>query len=384
MEKGNHLYHLLDRWVGIPVVFSLGLLRRKNHTHPVSIRRIAVLNLGSIGDNVLMSAVMADLRSQYPQAKITVFAGGTNYSLVQLIEGVDFVIRVPVTKPTKARRLIRDTGSFDVLFDFGPWPRLNAIYSSFVNASFRAGFKSPQQLRHFVYDLKVPHSSELHEIDNYRNLIRSFYTGTSHQPTLIVPANEEIDAAIAKFGSYCIIHPWPGGYKSHMKQWANERWAALMRAIESQFDCLVVTGGPSDIAEARELHRLLQQSPVCGTVVNVAGTYSLAQTVRLIQKAKLVISINTGISHIAAALQKPQVCIQGPTNAKRWAPYSTSTIVVTPSTGTFGYLNYGFEYHRAKENCMDNISVQDTLIAIEKLMGSLTASCKLIDTDETA
>lgn len=193
--------------------------------------------------------------------------------------------------------------------------------------------------------------------------------GTSHQPTLIAPANEEIDAAIEKLGRYCIIHPWPGGYKSYMKQWANDRWAALIRAMESQFDSLVLTGAPSDIAGARELHQLLQQSPVCGTVVNVAGTYSLPQTVRLIQKAKLVVSINTGIAHIAAAMQKPQVCIQGPTNAKRWGPYSTNTIVVTPAAGTFGYLNHGFEYHRAKENCMDNISVQDALSAVENLMG---------------
>jgi hypothetical protein len=37
-----------------------------------------------------------------------------------------------------------------------------------------------------------------------------------------------------------------------------------------------------------------------------------------------------------------------------------------PDEGCFGYLNYGYEYNRAKENCMENISVDKVYNAIEQ------------------
>ncbi|WDF48323.1 hypothetical protein PQ459_07540 [Chryseobacterium sp. KACC 21268] len=46
MEKGNHIFNKLDRYIGIPVLFILGFFKRKT-VLPNIIKRIAILNLGS-------------------------------------------------------------------------------------------------------------------------------------------------------------------------------------------------------------------------------------------------------------------------------------------------------------------------------------------------
>ena len=169
-EKGNRLFHKIDRWVGIPIVLMLSLFKRKFKKLPLpESPAFAILNLVSIGDNVVMSAVINDIRCQYPNSLITAFTGSTNYEIVKSIPGFDNIVKMSVTNVMASYKLIKKSGYFDVLIDFGSWPRLNAIYSFFFKAHQKIGFKTPKQFRHFVYDIKINYSSEIHEINNFRN-----------------------------------------------------------------------------------------------------------------------------------------------------------------------------------------------------------------------
>jgi len=131
MEKGNRKLHFFDRYFGIPLVYFLGLLRKKNKKIPEQLNKIAIINLVSIGDNVLMSGIVRDILSQYPNAQLTVFTGATNYYLVKLIKGVSAVIKLPITNPLRSVQILRGAGKFDIVIDFVSWPRLNAIYTFF-------------------------------------------------------------------------------------------------------------------------------------------------------------------------------------------------------------------------------------------------------------
>ena len=356
MEKGNKLFHVLDRWVGIPLVLFLGLIKKALKTeYPKNIKWIGILNLGSIGDNVLMSAVITDLFVQYPDAEIVLFTGSTNYGIAKLFEGVSKVIKLPITNPIKSIRILRDNRKFDVFFDFGPWPRLNSIYTFFAYSNYKIGFKTKKQFRHFIYDVKVNHRSDVHEIDNHRNLIKSFISTEHHKPALIVEQTQSMMEFINSLGKYCIIHPWAGGLKSDLKQWDNARWKELISRISGTFDNILITGAPSDIVATAELFSLM--SDLFKSPIDVSGKFSISETVCLINNCSCVISVDTGIAHITAALNRPLICLQGPANSNRWRPYNETSIVLNPERGTFGYLNYGFEYYLANGNCMDNISV---------------------------
>ncbi|SRR5260221_8234373 len=145
MEKGNRLFHKLDKYLGIPIVCVLGLFTKRKETPPESVNRIAILNIGSIGDNVLMSAPINDLKLKFLSAEIIVFAGSTNFQLVKQIENVSEVVKLPITNPISTVKILRQSGMFDLLVDFGPWPRLNSIYSFLIPAKFKIGFNSKNQ-----------------------------------------------------------------------------------------------------------------------------------------------------------------------------------------------------------------------------------------------
>ena len=78
----------------------------------------------------------------------------------------------------------------------------------------------------------------------------------------------------------------------------------------------VLTGGRNDIDKSAFLAGELGNGGV--QVTDLAGTCSLAQTAALIQRADAVVSVNTGIMHMAAALGTPVVGLDGPTSSLRW------------------------------------------------------------------
>ena len=78
--RGNSMLHHLDRYGGIPAIVVLGHMRRKRAA-PSTIQTIGLLKLGAIGDTVLMSAVIADLRHAFPNASITFFSGESNFEI---------------------------------------------------------------------------------------------------------------------------------------------------------------------------------------------------------------------------------------------------------------------------------------------------------------
>jgi len=360
MEKGNHLFHKLDRYIGIPLVFIFGLFRRKRKL-PDNIQRIAILNLGSIGDNVLMSSSISDLRSIYPDAEIVVFTGATNFAIVKLIPGINEVIKLNISNFFKSYSEIKKKENLDLLIDFGPWPRINSIYAFLFKTKYTIGFKTKKQYRHYIYDNVVEHSDEKHEIDNHRSLIKSLYNNLNHNPQLIVRKHDLNKFGINPSHKIAILHPWSGGLRKIDKQWKNENWEKLYFAIYKDFDHIVITGGPSDFDDSQELLIQIQKDKDAPNIMNMAGALSLSETIYLIRSSSFVFCVDTGIAHIAAALDKPQICLQGPAKSSRWRPYSTKAVVVNPSKGIYGYISLGFEKKPDNTNCMENIQIDDVL-----------------------
>src|SRR5689334_15262598 len=95
-DRGNRILRLLDRALGIPIVFALGLLQVRARQFPARIDSIGILETAAIGDTVLLSAVLSDLRDAFPGAHIVLFAGDSNVEVARLLSGVDSVVRLPV------------------------------------------------------------------------------------------------------------------------------------------------------------------------------------------------------------------------------------------------------------------------------------------------
>lgn len=355
--RGSRALRLADRYVGIPLVAATGLIRRKRHL-PSNPEQIALLNTAAIGDTVLMSAVIADLRDRYGQAKLILFTGPSNHEVAHLIPELDLIVMLNIFNPIIAIGQIRRY-DLSVLLDFGPWPRLNSIIAAFSGAHFIAGFKTRGQYRHFAYDVAVEHSSSQHELENFRRLARAVDAEPSHMPSLRFPPSFPHKGPIGPRG-YIIFHMWPGGAGSSHKEWPQERWQTLAETLIDDGFGIALTGSREQ-SSLNEKFIAGVSSVARRSITNLAGC-NLSVLANELHCANLVVSVNTGAMHMADALSPSLVALHGPTNPRRWGPLSATSISLESPLPGSGYLDLGFEFPRQVPECMNALSF-DTVLA---------------------
>jgi len=357
--RGSGRLRFLDRYAGIPLLRVAGALRRRR-ARPPAPRSIGIVKGYAIGDTVMLSAIVADLRRSFPEARVSFFAGRDNVGAARLIDGLDEVVAFDISRPWTAVRELRRR-RLDVVLDFGAWPRIEAAVTALAGAGYTVGFRTAGQHRHYCFDAAVEHSDQVHELENYRGLLRALGVEPRAQPAIPCPAR----GAGVPDSPYVVLHLWPGGYQSWIKEWPAERWVALARTLAGRSYGIVLTGGPGDRERAQAFADACASQ---GTpAVSTAGELGLADVVSLLCASECVVSVNTGIMHLAAAAGAPTVGLNGPTSGRRWGPLGDRSVGLDSEYEGCGYLNLGSEYEGRRTDCMEGISVERVLAAVQSL-----------------
>jgi heptosyltransferase-3 len=368
VDRGSEVRRLLDAALGIPLLLLIGCLRRKKNI-PKSIRRIVLLQTAAIGDTLLLAAAIRSLRSGFPEAEVALVLGPSNFSVAQLLPPVERVVVTDVLHPIQALRDIRRLEA-DILVDYGPWPRINALLSALSGARCTIGFKTKGQHRHFAYDKTADHSPSQHELLNHRALLSCLVDIDVWNAQLDVPEPPDGRKAKHLADRYVVFHPWASGSGKEFKEWPAERWSELALMASEQGLAVFISGGPQDAAPSAALVETIAAAGGGTLVRSLAGELRLQDLAEVIADSVGVISVNTGIMHLAAMLGAPTVGISGPTNPARWGPVGPRAVSVHPDCPDCGYLNLGFEFPRNPPDCMGRIGVADVWAAFRKVAGS--------------
>jgi ADP-heptose:LPS heptosyltransferase len=113
-------------------------------------------------------------------------------------------------------------------------------------------------------------------------------------------------------GRYVCIHP---GARLASRRWPLDRFAAVGSALARGGRQVVVTGSPAEAGLTRELIARLPKG-----AEDVTGRTTLGSLAALISRSALLICNDTGVSHVAAAMQAPSVVVASGSEVKRWAP----------------------------------------------------------------
>lgn len=363
--RGSRWRRAADFWVGVPLVWLAGLARRRRAL-PRAPRHIALLKTAAIGDMVLMSGPLRDLRLAHPQARITLLCGPSNAGMAALLAGADEVVPLPIGRIDQALQAI-GARRFDLIIDFGAWPRMDALYTLLARGAYRIGFATAGQHRHALYHQAVPHSSACHELDNYRALLAAAGVASTSSPRL--EARAPLDPATTRaLGGhpYVVFHLWPGGSNAAAREWPLARWLQLARAVMSQDHGVVLTGALGDRLANERLVDLVQGHLLPGLpryrILNLAGG-SLAQTAAVLAGSVAAVCVNTGVMHMAAALGVPVIGLHGATAVARWGPVGPQAVAIASTVPGCGCLDLGFE-PVPRVACTDSISVEQVLAAL--------------------
>lgn len=357
--RGNAALKIADRVVGVPMLAALGLLPKR--FFPTSVRRFGILRTAAIGDTLLLAGILRDSARTYPSAEILLITGRDNASAGAFVaRGSARQVTVSAHNPAAAIRVLRGL-RLDVLVDTGTWPRMDALLTALSGAAFRVGFRTPGQYRHFAFDAVAPHDPRLHELENFRVLVREASVKSMSSPELShhgLPVARDVPSK-----PFLVFHPWSGGFRGYLKEWPNERWVSLSQRFPGME--VVVTGSN---AQAENTHELANALGRFGNKAHTRIGLPFPELAAVLCASRAVVSVNTGVMHLAAQLGVPTVALEGPTPPHRWGPIGPRAVSVTSPLPGCGYLNLGFEYDGQRTDCMEGVSVDSVEEAVRQLV----------------
>lgn len=365
-QRGSTVLKFADRYIGIPLIYLAGILkplfRGVGQQQAALIRphRIAIIKLAAIGDTVLLSGPLHSLRRAYPDSHISLFCGASNYEIAKHLSAIDDLIEVPITQPWRFL-IFRGRGSFDLIFDFEPWSRISAMLSAVLRGRWKVGFRTDSQHRHYVFDSTAKHRIDIHEIENYQAILETVGIVADDLPEL-APYAKPDDGAGYPSCRYLVFHLWAGGSRAVYKSWPLAHWISLARLAATHGLLIVFTGGKGDRSRNEEMIKNLED------VVRARDVSGLpfAELFGLLSRAACIISVDTGLMHIASALNAPLVALHGPTKPLRWGALSPRAIALSSTRKLPRYLDYGFE--SITDGGMDDISPADVWESVLKMI----------------
>lgn len=381
-ERGNVFFRSLDRYAGIPLVFFFSLFRKKKAL-PDEIKHleeVVFIKMSGIGDAVLTLPIIRALKDRYPEVEVSLICGKNNYVVYKnlLAQGdIDHLICIQYGRILTDGRYLKKSvqkirsRKFDLTVDLDPWSRLSALISLLLKSDLKFGFKKEGQHKHYPFDYHHTLEQSEHEFEAYANLMHRITGDITSVPTYSVMQDDAIffDEFRKKHSlqQYIVFHPWAAGYKNTLKELDITDIKYICTKLNAEGFPIIFTGGPTDEQKTNALAADMDNA------FSVAGQTSLNETAVFLQNAACVISVNTGILHLAAAMDAHIVSINGPTDINRWGPLSNKAINIKSNLFCSPCLDLGFEYSCKKNGvpegyCMKKIDLDGVIKAVKKMI----------------
>jgi 3-deoxy-D-manno-octulosonic-acid transferase/heptosyltransferase-1 len=143
------------------------------------------------------------------------------------------------------------------------------------------------------------------------------------------------------------------------KQWPLSNFARLISVLTERKASVIITGSPQDEDPVREILRGLDFSP---RVLNLVGKTNLRELAGVFSLSDLVLTLDTGPMHLAAAVNAPLIALFGPTAPWRTGPYGNSPVIIRKPLA----CSPCFRKKCSSLQCMNSITVEEVLVAALK------------------
>jgi predicted lipopolysaccharide heptosyltransferase III len=334
--------------------------------------KILLLQLKRIGDLILTVPAITAVRKNFPAANITLVVGHGSRELLPAIAGVDRALVARGRVSDAAQWLTLAASKFDYSIDFSRSDR-SAFLTLLSGAKTRITYDTirRQPLRQLSYNEFVPSRVRfVHTIDHHLALLAPLGVhDVSPEIQLALPtaAKRKAAALVAEHDlgeNLLIIHP---GSARAEKFWVARRWAEVADAMTRQNLSVVLTGGNSRL-ERQHIGRIKKHMKEPAT--DLSGQLDLLTLAALIERARLLATIDSAPMHLAGALGTPQVALFGLTNPFHWRPLSAPVSIV--QGGQKGPLRNFVPKQIPRQ--MKEISTEQVIDAMQSLLSKPAAS----------
>jgi heptosyltransferase-2 len=310
--------------------------RKKVSAHQLSPVNIVVRMPNWLGDAVMASPLLTDIRAAFPKAKLTVMCQKSMVGLFSHDPDVDETLSFVKPNSMRARGEIIDrlrakhfdlgillTGSFSSAWWF--WRAGIPSRVGFAKDGRRFLLTHPAQL--------PPTWQSFHQVDVYKFiLIELGILKSRTRPRLFC---SEADMTRARgilkasgFEGKYLIGINPAAAYGPAKCWPKERFIEVSKRLVAQDNVSLLFFG--DSASKPVVDEICEQIPgiASGKVINLSGKTTLKELVCLIRQCSVMLTNDSGPMHIAAAVGTPLVALFGSTNDVVTGPFTNKATVI--------------------------------------------------------
>jgi heptosyltransferase-2 len=295
-----------------------------------------------IGDAVMTQPLLANLKAQYPNSTIDVLASTWVAPIYRACTEVNEVIEAKFEHQQLQwglrKQLAKDieAKNYQACLVL-PNSFKSALIPWLANIPFRIGYRG--ELRYGLINVSLDNPSKVNRppmVEHYLALSQLLKDDEVNPPNELTPKlnvssvaqhSVEQKLAAANINPNALVVFCPGAEFGPTKRWPAEHFAELARnLVEQNADLqIVLLGGSSDHELAQNI---VLQSGNNPHLHNWCGITSLDEAIALIDTAMAVVSNDSGLMHIAAALKTPQVAIFGSSDPAHTPPLSEKAKVI--------------------------------------------------------
>jgi len=328
-------------------------------------RQVAIFHLNQVGDLLFSMPALASLRAHFPEAEITSILRPNLVELMQANRSVDHLLVRGSGLPGEARlarELRRRRIDLAVAFSQSAPTVLQAIA---CGAATRIGFVDADLsflLNRKVHLRGLPWPGKLARLavclgaglppDSYVGMLRIPPEPRERAQRLLERAGINGQERIA------VIAPGASGRRRH-KAWEGDRFAEVADYLRERWGvAIVIVGGRGD---AREASRAA--GSMSAPSANLAGETSTGELAAILERADLLVGVDSGPMHVAAAMGTPVVALFGPTDPRRTGPRGEGHEVVSAGLDCSPCARPC----EARE-CMTAITVEQVIAAVDRIL----------------
>lgn len=268
----------------------------------INLKRILLIRFSSIGDIVLITPIIRCLKKQYPDVEISFL---TKDEYVPILEANPYINFIYSFK-SSLREVIPflKAADFDLVIDLH-----KNLRSFFVKINLRRKSISFNKLnikKWLKVNFKINSLPEIHIVDRYFFALKRLKIKNDGQGLdYFIPNKDAVDLkalpAVCNSGFYAIVI----GAKHFTKRFPIDKQIELIDNLKLP---IVLFGDQAEYDDGEIIKKKTQNK-----VFNACGLFNINQSASLLKLAKKVITNDTGLMHIASALNKDIISIWGST-----------------------------------------------------------------------
>lgn len=283
------------------------------------IGKILVIKLRAIGDVLLSTVVLKNLRHNFPSAKIDFLTEPPSKDIIDGNPFVDELIIFEREKNSLKKFYELRKRKYDLVIDLFCNPR-SALMTFITGAKYRVGYAF--RGRGYAYNIKLkPRKEVYHNVEFNLDALR-FIGLEIIDKEIYMPIKEEDENFAEKFwkennlNGKTVIALNPSG-TWETKRWGLEKFAKLGDEIAKNFkaEILILWGNQKEFEDAQKISSMMEIKPIIPPKTN------LKQMASILKRCSFMISNDSAPMHIATAVGTPTLGIYGPTNPYAQGPY---------------------------------------------------------------